>query len=154
VIAAYRRLDQTGAVAFAASRDRQQRVAGVRVIERRRGVQRAGGGSVIDVPRDGLAYERSHLLLCHGARSTSSTMPMMAASTGAAFVPSTSPAARPSSTTSTFSRGVVHVQRLHEQQLGAFKFAMLLCRHDRTDHACDLHQSPNRSGDCRLKIAD
>ena len=64
-------------------------------------------------------------------------MPMIAASTGAAFLPSASPAARPSITTSTFSptpaptesiassgdaaRRVVERQRLHQQQLRALE---------------------------------
>ena len=71
-------------------------------------------------------------------------MPTIAASTGAAFLPSASPAARPSSTTSTFSctpaptpstarqrraaRRVVEVQRLHQQQLGALELPVLLRR--------------------------
>src|SRR6185436_6016964 len=37
------------------------------------------------------------------------------------------------------ARGVVDVQRLHEEQLGALELAVLLRRHDRADHAANLH---------------
>ncbi len=61
------------------------------------------GGSVPELPRDRLAHQRPHFLICHSVTSTLSMIPMIAASTGAAFLPSASPAARPSITTSTLS---------------------------------------------------
>jgi len=66
VITPYRRLDQTGAIAFAAARERQQHVAGVPAVEERRGVRRVGAGAATGVPRDGLAYEQSQFLIGHG----------------------------------------------------------------------------------------
>ena len=66
VITPYRRLDQAGAVAFAAARDRQQHVAGVPVVEERPSVHRVGAGTATGVPHDGLAYEQSQFLICHG----------------------------------------------------------------------------------------
>ena len=84
-------------------------------------------------------------------------MPMIAASTAAAFLPSASPAALPSITTSTFSptpaptesiasstgpRGVPSErQRLHQQQLRAFELPVLLRGDDRADDAGNLHGS-------------
>ena len=55
------------------------------------------------VPGDRVTHERPQFLLGHSTASTWSTMPMIAASTGAPLRPSASPAARPSITTSTFS---------------------------------------------------
>ena len=95
------------------------------------------------------------LLLGHSSTSTESTMPIMAASTGAPFRPSASPAARPSITTSTFSctpaptestassavprRFVVEREGLHQQQLGSLELRMLLRGDDRADDSGKLH---------------
>src|SRR5947209_7411357 len=46
-------------------------------------------------PREGLADERPQRILVHAPTSTVSMMPMIAASTAAAFLPSASPAALP-----------------------------------------------------------
>src|SRR5215471_769697 len=72
------------------------------VHERRRiGRTRLRGASV--QARDRVADERAERVLVHAVISTASMMPMMAASTAAAFLPSASPAALPSITSSTFS---------------------------------------------------
>ena len=84
-------------------------------------------------------------------------MPMIAASTAAAFRPSASPAALPSITTSTRSptpaptesiaisadaaRRALERQRLHEQQLRPFELSVLLRRDDGADDAANLHLS-------------
>src|SRR6185295_3768775 len=54
-------------------------------------------------PRDRLAHQGAKCVLVHAPTSTTSTMPMIAASTAANFRPSACPAAFPSITTSTFS---------------------------------------------------
>ena len=93
-------LDQTGAIAVAAAGERQQEVA--RVGARQHCVR-------IDVaprtrpPCDDVTYDCAQLVVGHGITSTVSMIPTIAASTGAPFFWSTSPAARPSSTISTFS---------------------------------------------------
>jgi hypothetical protein len=63
----------------------------------------SGGGSLPELPRNRFAYQRSQFLVCHAVTSTLSMIPTIAASTGAAFLPSASPAARPSITTRTLS---------------------------------------------------
>src|SRR5437762_5796853 len=60
----------------------------------------------VQMPIDGFADERAQFLFVHvddSTTSTLSTIPTMAASTGAAFFPMASLAERPSSTMSTFS---------------------------------------------------
>ena len=97
-------------------------------------------------------------------------IPMIAASTAAAFLPSASPAALPSITTSTFSptpaptesiaisatpRGcVVDRQRLDEQQLRALELAVLLRRNDGADDARDLHQAQTLPPCLRVPVVD
>src|SRR5947208_37600 len=114
MITAYRRLDHAHAlVNLAAGRDLQDDVAGV---GRKRGpgalfaiICRKGLPDPFfraQMPIDGLADERAEFLFVHlddSTTSTLSTIPTMAASTGAAFCPMASLAERPSSTMSTFS---------------------------------------------------
>ena len=115
------------------------------------------GRRALPVARDGVAYQRAQFLFGHSCTSTLSTMPMMAASTGAPLRPSASPAARPSSTISTRSvtpaptestassvapRGVSSsVDRLHKEELGALERAVLLRGDDRPDHSRQLHRA-------------
>src|SRR5436190_15039802 len=105
VIAGHAGLDQAGSVR---RRQRVLVVAGVRREVQQRGRIRrprrgAGAAGVAIEPRQRLADERAQRVLVHAPTSTWSMMPMIAASTAAAFLPSASPAALPSMTTRTFS---------------------------------------------------
>src|SRR2546423_13267610 len=100
VIAHHGGFDDAGAFLVGAGLQREYRVARVPV----RRVQKAPpcrGGCPHTADR--LTHELPQFLLGHSCTSTLSMMPMTAASTGAAFRPRASPAARPSMTTSTFS---------------------------------------------------
>src|SRR5687767_6192397 len=87
------RLDDTGAV-FIEARDVVHAMAGVQARvdhcgARLRLAARRGAAQLF---RDRLAHERSKLVVVHAtSKVTSSTMPMIAASTGAPFLPSASP---------------------------------------------------------------
>src|SRR5260221_4379085 len=100
VIALNARLDQARAV-----RRRQDVlvVAGMRgELEQAGRIGRARRGLALHAGQR-LAHERPERVFVHAPTSTASMMPMMAASTAAAFLPRASPAALPSITTSTLS---------------------------------------------------
>src|SRR5712691_10763892 len=115
VIAHHGGFDDAGAFLVGAGLHREYRVA--RVSVRRvqpafalcvSAVRRSFSGGGKDPPyrggcphtADRLTHELPQFLLGHSCTSTLSMMPMTAASTGAAFRPRASPAARPSMTTS------------------------------------------------------
>jgi len=100
MITTHGRLDQAGAVAVAAGKEREAFVTGVASLGRRLSGRHDGLG--LQMPGDRVAHQVAKFGVIH-TTSTESTMPMTAVSTGTAFLFSTSPAARPSSTMSTFS---------------------------------------------------
>ena len=113
MIAAHRRFDDARAIVhFAAGKDCQHDVAGMEMARLKSSptdiadlVWAKAVGCVIGPAQmafDRFADESTNVLLVH-PRSTLSTMPIMAASTGAIFLPMASLAARPSSTMRTFS---------------------------------------------------
>lgn len=103
MIAADGRLDQAGTIAVAAARDWKERVA--RVLAENGHNRRVVATRAL--PADSTSHrfpdDFPQLVFRHDCTSTLSMIPTIAASTGAAFRPSVSPAARPSTTTSTFS---------------------------------------------------
>src|ERR687897_3536179 len=113
VIAAHSRLDDAHAVIDLATReDLEDDVAGVMAglkagtTDDRRTVVVLGFSRALwpaQMPFYGFTNECTDVLFVHTGRSTVSTMPTIAASTGAAFLPIASLAARPSRTMSTFS---------------------------------------------------
>src|SRR5262249_4065193 len=104
VVAADGRLDEAGAIAVAAAHEGQPGEACVSVRHVRVHVAPARSHGYAG---DRRTHHLAQLLFGHpvhsATTSTRSTMPIMAASTGAALRPSASPAARPSNTTRTFS---------------------------------------------------
>src|SRR4030095_13889688 len=112
VIAHDRRLDDAGAFGVGAGRDGEREVRGViRQVQQVRGVQWVRKGGLVWGcdrgalhPGNRLTHHRAEFVVGHSWISMLSMMPTMAASTGAPLRPSASPAARPSSTISTFSR--------------------------------------------------
>src|SRR5689334_14318876 len=87
MIAADGRFDQTRAVGIVAARERVAVVARMLAQQHHRGSGRVGLG-VTEVARDRLADEGAELIVCHDEASSTvrrSTIPMIAASTGAAF---------------------------------------------------------------------
>src|SRR5260221_2714608 len=104
MIAPHGGLDHTRAVIDLAARDDlQDDVAGMRWEKRLPIPFRDSFCGPPEMPLDRLTDEHADLVFIHDGRSTISTMPTMAASTGAAFLPMASLAERPSSTISTFS---------------------------------------------------
>src|SRR5690349_11698418 len=85
VIATNRRLDDAHAVTDVAARhDAQHHVARMPGRERRGAHNFTPGGPDAKMAFDGLTHERANVLFVH-PRSTLSTIPTIAASTGAAF---------------------------------------------------------------------
>ena len=107
VVARHGGLDDARPVRVGAGGNGKQRVAGVLTIDGECAAgAAAAGASPRDRPRGARSrHARARAAPVRSCRSTStlSTMPMIAASTGAPLRPSASPAARPSITTSTFS---------------------------------------------------
>src|SRR5215510_10195782 len=101
VIAHHRRLDDAGAFGVGAGGNLERKVRRVRKVQPVRLV-RGCDRAALD-PGYRLTHHHAELVVGHSWISTLSMMPTIAASTGAALRPSASPAARPSSTISTFS---------------------------------------------------
>src|SRR4051812_36682604 len=101
VIAAHAGLDEARAVG---RREVVLVVARMRAgVEQRRRIRSHGRLGRGTEARDRLAHEGAQRVFVHALTSTASMMPIIAASTAAAFFPSASPAALPSITTRTFS---------------------------------------------------
>src|SRR5688572_5170833 len=96
VIAHHCGFDKAGSIGVGARRHREHAVARMEVEERRS--RPRGLGHRSRMAGDCLTHEGSQLLFSHPTTSTVSMIPTTAASTGASFLPSASPAARPSIT--------------------------------------------------------
>jgi hypothetical protein len=103
VVAADGRLDQAGTIAIAAARQWKECMARVVAEKRRNGRGVVSRALAADSAPHRFPNDLPQLVFPHDCTSTLSMIPTIAASTGAAFRPSVSPAARPSTTTSTFS---------------------------------------------------
>ena len=99
------RLDQAGtvAVAVAAARQWKERMARVLAAKGRNERCVIPRALAADSAPNRFPDDFPQLVFRHDCTSTASMIPTIAASTGAAFRPRVSPAARPSTTTSTFS---------------------------------------------------
>src|SRR5687768_18378350 len=106
VVAHDGRLDQAGAVAVGTNGQHEHAMTRVLVREPDRagaGIRSGSRSLPHRMSHNSVTDERAQFGLGHSLTSTRSTMPTIAASTGAPFRPSASPAARPSMTIRTFS---------------------------------------------------
>jgi hypothetical protein len=162
VVAANRRLDQTGAVAIAASYHLKDSMARMLLYH---SAWKHGSHVSAQVTGDRLAHEFTKFLVGHGSldRHPSIFDIDMIDNPDNCGVNRRPPLAERVAGGSTFEHDqhffgnsgantvdskerrppwcVVDLERLHQQQLCALELAMLLGRHDRANHSCDLHHS-------------
>jgi hypothetical protein len=162
VVAANRRLYQTGAVAITASHHLKDGMARVLLY---RSARKHGSHVSTQVTRERLAHELTKFLVGHGRldRHASIFDVDMIDNPDNCGVNRRPPLAERVAGGASFEHDqhffgnaganavdskewrppwcVVDLERLHQQKLCALELAMLLGRHDRANHSCDLHHS-------------